>query len=319
MLKRVESICDDFGEFESDLTFRRHCRDLVTWAEPGDVAEFDEVALSVGPHPKLPNGGRWVSKHFRARAPSPERRKDYPTKIPKWAEVQLIQWWREDLNEIALICLVEAHRPMVVNWAQKFVGAKRNIIIEYGMLGLRIAANRVRPNRKKKGSMVGWDPAKGRFSTYARGEADRLMREAAAGHRYEAPQYLQDKITEFRAWAKTPIPSEVERECANNPETPISEIEAALGACTFDWEHSHYFCPPRRSKSKPAQLILRPPVVRHVDLRRPTSKHRGGGVFYSLADYLNGTIKSRPVYREYKYSRAGNPHCLYISPTPFGN
>ena len=55
------------------------------------------------------------------------------------------------------------------------------------MLGLQIAANRVRPNRKKKGSMVGWDPAKGRFSTYARGEADRLMREAAAGHRYRGP------------------------------------------------------------------------------------------------------------------------------------
>ena len=94
----------------------------------------------------------------------------------KWAEVALVEWWREGLAENALTALVEAHRPMVVNMAQKFVGARRKLLIEYGMLGLRIAAVRQRASKTKKGEMAGFDPAKGfRFNTYARRVVERYM------------------------------------------------------------------------------------------------------------------------------------------------
>ena len=75
---------------------------VLDWTEPGDP-----------PLTRLaPKGQKPIAPHLRA--PCPARRKAYPTKIPRWAEAELIQWWREDYAEHALNYLVEAHRPMVV-------------------------------------------------------------------------------------------------------------------------------------------------------------------------------------------------------------
>jgi hypothetical protein len=147
-------------------------------------------------------------------------------KLAPWQEELLVLWWRVDLSENALNALVEAHRPMVVSMAQKNVGTKRKLLIEYGMFGLRLAATRQWANGRKKGATAGFDPAKGyRFSTYARHQAKRLMREAARGDRYGPPQHLQDTKTEFADWSASPIPIEIERQRANLPRwEPWDEI-----------------------------------------------------------------------------------------------
>jgi hypothetical protein len=242
-----------------------------TWAEIGDP-----------PLTRLaPKGQRPVSPHLRA--PFPERRKVYPSgPILRWQEIELLRLWHEDYAESALNALCEVHRPMVVSMAQKYVGANRKLLIEYGMFGLRFAANRQRVNRKKKGSMAGYDPGKGRFSTYARHHAARLMRDAARGHRYQPPQYLQDKVTEFREWAATPFPLRSERDCANRPDGGKSEIEELfpeLGARVFRWEEVQAESGLPRHRSTPG--------------RWPDGDH------------------------QYEYGKT-DPHCFCISVTPFG-
>jgi hypothetical protein len=242
-----------------------------TWAEIGDP-----------PLTRLaPKGQRPVSPHLRA--PFPERRKVYPSgPILRWQEIELLRLWHEDYAESALNALCEVHRPMVVSMAQKYVGANRKLLIEYGMFGLRFAANRQRVNRKKKGSMAGYDPGKGRFSTYARHHAARLMRDAARGHRYQPPQYLQDKVTEFREWAATPFPLRSERDCANRPDGGKSEIEELfpeLGARVFRWEEVQAESGLPRHRSTPG--------------RWPDGDH------------------------QYEYGKT-DPHCFCISATPFG-
>jgi hypothetical protein len=186
----------------------------LDWAEPGDLP-INNFA---------PKGEPPRYRHLGARV---ERRKAYPTGIGPRTEKELIRRWREDYDEAALNFLVEAYRPKVVNMAQRYVGAKRKRLIEYGMFGLRLAASPQWPNRKRKGSMAGYNPAKARFISYARFHADRLMRDAALGPLWQPPQHLQDSVSEFREWAKTPIPPEVELACANNPEHEHrDEIEA---------------------------------------------------------------------------------------------
>jgi hypothetical protein len=189
----------------------------LDWAEPGDP-RINNFALK-GEPPRY--------RHLAA-APIPKR-KAYPTDVPRWIEQELIRRWREDYDEAALNFLVEAYRPKVVNMAQRYVGAKRKLLIEYGMFGLRLAASPQWPNRKRKGTMAGYNPAKARFISYARFQAERLMRDAARGHNWQPPQHLQDTLKEFEEWAKTPIPPEVELACANNPECePNNEIHEVI-------------------------------------------------------------------------------------------
>ena len=52
---------------------------------------------------------------------------------------------------------------------------KLNVLVEYGMFVLRIAAQSPRPSRTKKGEIVGFDPGKGNFSAYARNYAKKEM------------------------------------------------------------------------------------------------------------------------------------------------
>ena len=100
-------------------------------------------------------------------------------------ETELVRAYREDGDLDALEWLVGAHRPMVVTMAQNRWwggnGTSLDDLIEYGMRGLRLAAEPLRPSLTKKGQMVGFDPTKGhRFSTYARPYAEKEMRAALA-------------------------------------------------------------------------------------------------------------------------------------------
>ena len=75
--------------------------------------------------------------------------------------------------------------------------------------------------------MAGYDPAKGRFGGYAINQAERLMRDASQG----APggrEHFADTLTEFRKWAKTPIPIENERPDIPEEEGDIEETFEAL-------------------------------------------------------------------------------------------
>jgi hypothetical protein len=206
----AEDIASEYGdEFLRELTAELQATAKPTlsldWAEPGD-----------GPLTRLaPAGEPPRNLHLRA---NPLPRKKWPSRLAPWQEELLVLWWRTDLSESALGALVEAHRPMVVAMAQKYVGTNRKLLIEYGMFGLRLAATRQWASGRKRGALAGYDASKGyRFSTYARHQAERMMREAARGHRYEPPQHLQDTKTEFEEWATTPIPIETERERANRP------------------------------------------------------------------------------------------------------
>jgi len=212
-----------------------------TWAEPGDSPQTQLA----------PKGQRPVSPHLRA-ARCPEKLKkpptEWPTRLKPWQELELLRLWREEYDQNALTALCEAHRPMVVSMAQKYVGANRKIIIEYGMFGLRIAA-----------SARNYDPTKARLSSdYGRKRVKRFMSAAAQamggtravkgervvvkadsrGSFWEPP--LEDGVEEFGKWAKTPIPSEHERD-DTEPETPkrwIDELieETSPRVRTFDFD-----------------------------------------------------------------------------------
>jgi hypothetical protein len=97
-------------------------------------------------------------------------------------EAALVRAYREDGDLDALNWLVGAHRKMVVTMAQNkqvVDQRQRKALIEYGMLGLRLAAEPIRPSLTKAGEMVGFDPeGEGRFSTYARAYAEKAMKAA---------------------------------------------------------------------------------------------------------------------------------------------
>jgi hypothetical protein len=100
-------------------------------------------------------------------------------------EIELVRAYREDGDLDALEWLVGAHRPMVVTMAKNRWwggnGTSLKALVEYGMFGLRFAAEPLRPSLTKKGAMVGFDPAAGhRFSTYARHYAEKELKAALA-------------------------------------------------------------------------------------------------------------------------------------------
>jgi hypothetical protein len=167
----------------------------LNWAEPGDpkINDFS------------PKGEPPRCRHLGAPRPD-EKPKSYPSLSPE-LEIELIRRYRDDGDLDALEHLCGAHRRMVVAMAQrKFRGRlKLKMLIEYGMLGVRIPAEPLRPSKTKKGVMVGFDPAKGYcFNTIARHYAKNEMNRALNDLR--PPQNLQDTKKEFDAWAKTPIP-----------------------------------------------------------------------------------------------------------------
>jgi hypothetical protein len=297
---------------------------------------------------------RPVSPHLRA--PFPERPKVYPSgPILRWQEIELLQWWLEDYSENALNALCEVHRQMVVTMAQKYVGAPRKIIIEYGMFGLRIAANRQRPNRKKKGKMAGYDPAKGRFSTCARKSAERFMRAAdqamrlapdARGYFWEPP--LADTVTELGKWAATPIPIENER--ADNVEPPkrwIDELidETKPAVRTFDFDAlaavrrgSYYTLDRSKHKLRPRNGVAwhrypnyfrdqRPASPASPDMRESLLRIRLR-LMHQRDRYGRPANESRQAWsppqskcasvRPHIPTRESDPHCFCISATNFG-
>jgi hypothetical protein len=132
------------------------------WAEPGDPPNHDFASVKAAP----------VTKPIPYPSLTPER------------ELELILAYHEDGDLDALDQLVGAHRPMVVRMAKtkrRGNGTTLKALVEYGMLGLRLAAEPPRPSLTKKGKLVGFNPADGhRFSTYARHYADKEMRAALA-------------------------------------------------------------------------------------------------------------------------------------------
>ena len=173
-------------------------------------------------------------------------------------ELELIRAYHEDGDLDALDRLVGAHRPMVVRLARRFARGnpqKLEVFVEYGMLGLMEAAAPPRPSLRKKGAMVGFDPSKYRFSAYARSYAEKMMRTATPD--WEPPQHVIDSKMEFDAWAKTPIPAEIEEprkgwtEINANP--PFSHLitEDQLGQHQF---HDIW----RDSRQEPAQRRVDP-------------------------------------------------------------
>lgn len=106
-------------------------------------------------------------------------------------ERELIRAYHEDGDLDALDHLVESHRPMAVREARKLNRGDLPLaaLVEYGMLGLRIAAGPARPSKTKKGKSVGFDPDAGnRFNTYARKYAVDEMRDALSDGNYPKPK-----------------------------------------------------------------------------------------------------------------------------------
>jgi hypothetical protein len=98
-------------------------------------------------------------------------------------EAALVRAYREDGDLDALDWLVGAHRPEVITSVRSlWRGGSPDwfkALVEYGMLGLRFAAEPIRPSLTKAGEMVGFDPeGEGRFSTYSRHYAEKQIRAA---------------------------------------------------------------------------------------------------------------------------------------------
>jgi DNA-directed RNA polymerase specialized sigma subunit len=159
----------------------------LDWAEPGDppVYNFDRVRTKPLAKP-ISHGS-----------------------LTREDELELIRRYHEYRDLEALERVVEAHRPMVVRMAKhrwRANGTSLAALVEYGMLGLRIAAGPPRPSRTKKGKLVGFDFARGdRFSTYARNYADKEMRAALADDPGPAlnPEFEQKAIVEIETWGET--------------------------------------------------------------------------------------------------------------------
>jgi hypothetical protein len=276
----------------------------LDWAEPGDPP-VNNFALK-GEPPR--------NRHLAA--PPLGRRKAYPTNLGPRTERELIRRWREDYDEAALNVLVEAFRPKVVNMAQRHVGAKRKLLIEYGMFGLRLAASPQWPNRKREGAMAGYNPSKARFISYARFQADRLMRDAASAMRqtteYDSrlPLRFQDTKEEFKTWRKTPIPPEVELACANNPDEP--EPKDHIKA--FVDEEFGRFAPQAARWEDGKTESGRP-------RRRARDQYWHSQYFKPWYDrFAEHLCSSRPNLQDpqHKYEVRGNPNCFCIAVTDIG-
>ena len=155
----------------------------LDWAEPGDPPNADYESVRAKP----------LAKPVRY-AP-----------LTREIELELIRRWHENGDEKALVWLVGAHRPMVVRMAKhrwRGNGTSLAALVEYGMLGIRFAAEPPRPSETKKGKLVGFDANSGnRFSTYARHYADKEMRAALADNPEPERTAEQEAAVEIAAEA----------------------------------------------------------------------------------------------------------------------
>ena len=150
--------------------------------------------------------GPYVFKHFEWREPGDPpggtlvrhgplaKPIKYHSLTPE-IELELVRRYREDGDLDALDQLVGAHRPMVVHMAKHLPRGDIPLraLVEYGLIGVRIAAEPPRPSRTKKGEMVGFDAGLGhRFSTYARAYARKEMMAALSGE--ESPALRADEF-----------------------------------------------------------------------------------------------------------------------------
>jgi len=158
----------------------------LDWAEPGDPPCYDYNKVRAKPLSKPISYGS----------------------LTRYDELELIQRYHENADLEALERLVEAHRPMVVRMAKhrwRANGTSLAVLVEYGMLGLRIAAAPPRPSRTKKGKLVGFNPAQGhRFSTYARSYADKEMRAALSDDPGPAlnPEFEEKATAAIETWGE---------------------------------------------------------------------------------------------------------------------
>jgi hypothetical protein len=172
----------------------------LDWAEPGDPPAADYLSVRAKP----------LAKPI-SYAP-----------LTREVELELVRRWHENGDERALDWLVGAHRPMVVRMAKNRIrtnGISLQALVEYGMLGLRIAVDPPRPSQTKRGKIVGFDPSKGhRFSTYARYYADKEMRAALTGDPSPAlKEAFEHKVTaELETWGEA-SEEEWEREDIDYP------------------------------------------------------------------------------------------------------
>jgi hypothetical protein len=250
----AEDVAREWGEefsreLEAELQATAKPSLSLDWAEPGDPPLTRLALEHLGLKHKVRSSGPPIALHLRA---NPLPRNKWPTKLAPWQEELLVLWWRVDLAENALTALVEAHRPMVVTMAQKYTGANRKLLIEYGMLGLRLAATRQWASGNKKGAKAGFDPSKGyQFNTYARHQAERLMREAAQRDP-EPPKREQDTKGEFAAWAETPITISGKRPPRVNRDSLIAKAWALPHSLSFrvgqDYDFARPINPNKRIK-----------------------------------------------------------------------
>ena len=156
------------------------------WAEPGDPPNPDYASVRSAP----------LAKPVV-----------YPSLTPE-VELDLVRRYHHDGDLDALEQLVGAHRPMVVSMARRMSrgnGTSLRALVEYGILGLRLAAAPRRPSLTKKGKMVGFDVDAGhRFSTYARSHALKEMRAAVSEDPSPAlnPEFQQKVIVETETWGE---------------------------------------------------------------------------------------------------------------------
>ena len=161
--------------------------------------------------------------------------KSYTGTLTREIEERLVQRYHETGCEHFATLLVEPYRPMAIGIAKKRRpgnGTKLHARTEYGMFGLRIAAQPSRPSKTKKGKLVGYDPSTGyRFGTYARAYAEKEIQRALWD--FDLPSNLADTQAEFKAWAASPIPEEVLEAVKDRPD----DDHESDNELVFDYDH----------------------------------------------------------------------------------
>jgi DNA-directed RNA polymerase sigma subunit (sigma70/sigma32) len=112
------------------------------WAEPGDPLPIGTAVR------RRRNGSTVFSISPKvARAPRPAGQPVRYRPLTPEIEIELVRAYREDGDLDALEWLVEAHRPMVVRMAKHRSRGNTPLkaLVEYGMMGLRVAAQPRRP------------------------------------------------------------------------------------------------------------------------------------------------------------------------------